>query len=226
MRIDRLAPLEFHETWSLREDTTVEAGRGAGDAVVLGTHWGDLVVPGPSPLLAEALRRMSLGSVSLRNVVPDFPGYDTEPEGCSAAARSLLGDLTVLQHLLDRTLSLGAMPLLTVVPLSPEARFSPRALPPGAGRRRARLLPATRLVHTGRELHLESPRSRHRVELHRPEAVCLIDGRAGLVPPDLRAAARLPQLALPEHVAAAGVAYLVAAGMASVSDFDDEYPST
>ncbi len=186
------------------------------------SRWGDLLIPDPSPMLVEALRRMVLGPVSLRNVLPDFPGYDSEWGRCSLASRELHRELTDIQYLVDRTLSVGATPLLTVAPLSPRARFLPGPLPRGTGTPRVVLSPFARLRYTENGTYLESPYSDHRVELHRPEAAWLIgglaDGSDGAHLGDLRTVARLTALALPDTVAAAGAAYLLAAGMASLNE--------
>ncbi len=54
--------------WSLREDVqvTVEPADGP---VLLRTRWGDVAIERPSPSVREALHRMSLGPISLENVL-------------------------------------------------------------------------------------------------------------------------------------------------------------
>ncbi len=221
MRIDRLAAPLLIETWSLREDTQMDVRTSVdptGRALRLTCGWGQLVVSDPSPALREALRRMLLGPVSLGNVLPGFPGYDSELDRCSPEALELLRDLTRLQSLVCRTLMMGAISLVTVVPLSRRATFAPRPLPGGGAGGRVKLSSSVRLRYTGsdQQMHLESEHSDHWVQLHSPEAAWLVGGLEGSVPEPLRMISRLRPLALPDVVAEAGLAYLLATRMASL----------
>ena len=56
------------ELWSLREDVHVEFEPADGP-VLLHSHWGDVTIQRPVPVVREALRRMLLGPISLENVV-------------------------------------------------------------------------------------------------------------------------------------------------------------
>ncbi|CAM5724231.1 hypothetical protein SALBM311S_00539 [Streptomyces alboniger] len=142
--------------WSLREDVRVETAED-GTAVELHGRWSDLRVRDPEPGLVETLRRMSLGPVSLDNVAP------------GGSHRSWQRALLRLQDLVVRSLAFAdnGQVLLSAVPITHAARFSPEPPPEGA------LLKLSRFAVLRREgdlFQLESPLSLHRVLLHRPEA--------------------------------------------------------
>ncbi|MBO0806684.1 MAG: SagB family peptide dehydrogenase [Actinobacteria bacterium] len=191
------------ELWSLREDVEVSLATGDG-AMRLRGGWGEVTIQRPSSLVSEALQRMQLGPISLDNVIDTRP----TPPGSAAAddAEAQLHEvLDRIQPLVIRTLGFGSgEPLLSVVPLTPQARFRPAPLPPDA---RVSLSTFAQLRTDGREYRLESPLALHRVQLHRPEAFWLIGslGRPVTVSPDAWA----PLGA----VTTDALAYLVAAGM-------------
>ncbi|MFJ8308116.1 MULTISPECIES: hypothetical protein [unclassified Streptomyces] len=207
MRIDRLAARELGEFWSLREDVAVLPGPNT----VLRTPWGELCLERPGPLLREALYRMELGPVSLGNVVPGFPGYEV-PEGeWNDASRELLGALDSLQHVIVRHLAIGASPLLSVVPLSPAARFRPPPAAPGAEHR----LPADVVLRRpGCDPVLAYEGSDHRVELHGPDAARLLLHLQGAYS-DFRSPFND---SLPPTVVRAARSYTAAAGMLAVQE--------
>ncbi|GGL06212.1 SagB-type dehydrogenase domain-containing protein [Sphaerisporangium melleum] len=180
--------------WSLREDVHVEADAGKG-AVILHSRWGDESVPHPAPQVVDALRRMSLGPVSLENAV-------TDPAGRAELDR-LLGRL---QHLVVRSLGLDQeRALLSVVPLSRQARFEPARLSPVRALRMSRFA----VLHAEDGAYsLESPLSLHRVVLHRAEAMWLIGTLSRATTP----AAVLDGLPSPMPAGEA-LGYLVATGM-------------
>ena len=189
------------ELWSLREDVRVSPGIEAGQ-VRLSSDWGDVTIKRPSPVVREALRRMRLGPVSLENAVgaPGQKGAATED-----SRTRLYQVLDRIQPLVIRTLGFGSgEPLLSVVPLTPQARFHPVPLPPDA---RVRLSTFAQLRTDGREYRLESPLSLHRVQLHRPEALWLL-GLLGR-PTTTSAGAWVPL----EDISADVLAYLTAIGM-------------
>jgi hypothetical protein len=186
------------DLWSLREDVQVTMGSGDGPIRLRG-RWGEAVIERPSPLVREALRRMRLGPISLENVTGAHP----EPD----ASTQLYEQLDQLQPLVIRTLGFGAgQPLLSVVPLAPQARFHPVPLPPDA---QIRLSTFAQLRTDGREYRLESPLALHRVQLHRPEAIALIGALAQPVSAAEAAAAWGPLTS----AGADALAYLAAAGM-------------
>ncbi|MFC6083105.1 SagB/ThcOx family dehydrogenase [Sphaerisporangium aureirubrum] len=181
--------------WSLREDVHVESDPAAG-VVILHSRWGDEVVRRPGHGVVEALRRMSLGPVSLENAVSD------------TAERAALDRLLArLRHLVIRSLGLDQeRPLISVVPLTPQAAFRPVAPVPSRPIRLSRF--AVLRAEDG-AYHLESPLSLHRVVLHRAEAVWLLGTLNRAVTP-ASAVAAMPCRAGP---ALSVLAYLMGAGM-------------
>jgi SagB-type dehydrogenase family enzyme len=201
------APGGRSELWSLRED--VRVGPVSADGQVrLSSDWGDITIERPSPVVFEALRRMRLGPVSLENVVG--PPRPEEAAATETAWTRLYQVLDKIQPLVIRTLGFGSgQPLLSVVPLTPQARFHPVPLPPDAS---VRLSTFAQLRTDGREYRLESPLSLHRVQLHRPEAFWLL-GLLGRPASAASAAASAGAWAPLEEVSADALAYLTAIGM-------------
>jgi len=209
MRIDNLAAPQLTELWSLREDTLVEAGPEPGGPLTVHTRWGPVHFEQPGEALREALQRMQLGPVSLSNVLPGFPGRaaDARAGGHDPEVAQLLDSLDQLPGALVRTLALGGTPLLSVVPIAPDAAFAPL---PAPRERACRLSRFTVLRYAEGGLRLESPLTRHRVQLHRPEAAALLgrlDGSDRTGPADL-----------PDHVEAEAIGYLVGAGLAVLAE--------
>ncbi|MBV9446006.1 MAG: SagB family peptide dehydrogenase [Streptosporangiaceae bacterium] len=200
------------ELWSLREDVQVQPDSGD-DLIQLRSHWGDIIIQRPAPVVREALRRMLLGPISLENVI----GARNGPAGHQAAAASLAllhQVLDRLQPLVIRTLGIeSGQPLLSVVPLTPQSRFRPAPIPT---ERRVRLSTFAQLGTDGREYRLESPLSLHRVLLHRPEALALL----GSLSRPVAAAVSMSAWPYSQSLAADALAYLAAIGM--VVGADDE----
>jgi SagB-type dehydrogenase family enzyme len=194
------APGERSDLWSLREDVQVEAGI-EDEPVRLRSRWGEVAIERPTRAIREALSRMTLGPISLQNIVSARGEPDTEP------AR-LVQVLDQLQPLIIRTLGFDTgRPLLSVVPLTPAARFRPAPVPPDA---RVRLSAFAELRTNGHEYALESPLSLHRVDLHRAEAVWLLGSLGQPATAATHAAAAPPQLG---PMTGKALAYLAAAGM-------------
>ncbi|MFR9798055.1 SagB family peptide dehydrogenase [Streptomyces sp. MS06] len=222
MLIGHLAGLQLTELWSLRDDTFPHLDCDPSDPpcpVVLDTRWGELRLDAAGPAVREALRRMRTGPVSLRNVVADFPenGVAEPGRALSPEAAELVAVLDRIQHVVVRTLAVGSIPLLSVVPLSLQAGFAPRPVPRNLP---ARLSRFTVLRHAQGTLRLESPLSHHRAELLRPEASVLLARLCG-TPADAAAAAPpgewgLP--ALPDAVVDTALSYLSAAGLAVLAE--------
>ncbi|MFI5773187.1 SagB family peptide dehydrogenase [Streptomyces sp. NPDC051658] len=222
MLIGHLAGLQLTELWSLRDDAFPHLDWDASDPpcpVVLDTRWGELRLDAPGPAVREALRRMRTGPVSLRNVVADFPqsGVAEPDPALSPEAAELLAVLRRIQHVVVRTLAVGSVPLLSVVPLSPQAGFAPRPLPRNLP---ARLSRFTVLRYAQGTLRLESPLSHHRAELLCPEASVLLArlcgtsrDAAGAAPPEEW---DLP--ALPDDVVDTALSYLTAVGLAILAE--------
>ncbi|MFE0350364.1 SagB family peptide dehydrogenase [Streptomyces griseoluteus] len=222
MLIGHLAGLQLAELWSLRDDTFLHPDGEASDPtcpVVLDTRWGELRLDAPGPAVREALRRMRTGPVSLRNVVADFPDSGVAEPGrpLSPEAAELLAALGRIRHVVVRTLAVGSIPLLSVVPLSPRAEFAPQPLPAHLP---ARLSRFTVLRYAEGVLRLESPLSHHRAELLRPEASVLLARLCG-TPRDTAAAAPSEERglpAVPEAVVDTALSYLTAAGLAVLAE--------
>jgi SagB-type dehydrogenase family enzyme len=190
-----------HELWSLREDVSVESGPGEGPLRLRG-RWGDVTVRQPSGVVREALTRMSLGPVSLENVMGG------SGSGAVQAQREHL--YQVLEHLeplIIRSLRLeSGDPLLSVVPLAVHSQFRPAPLEAGVP---VRLSAYAQLRTDGREASIESPLALHRVVLHRAEAVRLIAPLISPITPAGYVAAVSPlDLLVPDVLE-----YLAAAGM-------------
>ncbi|QKW21655.1 SagB family peptide dehydrogenase [Kitasatospora sp. NA04385] len=208
MRIDNLVAPQLSELWSLREDTLVESDDGQASLTVH-DRWGTVVFEDPDPALRQALERMTLGPVSLSNVLPGFPGlWEVDrPGGHGAEVTRLLRDLDRIRGSLVRSLALGGTPVLSVVPLARGAWFTPR---PAPADRPCRLSRFTVMRWAEGGLRLESPLAHHRVQLHRSEAMLLLgmlDGTAQAGGPRLD-----PELAR------TAIGYLVAARIAVVAE--------
>src|SRR2546430_5198240 len=73
-------PMARIRLWSLREDVLVEADPDIGRVVVI-NRWGETRIDDADEIVRESLRRMSLGPISLDNVLPpENPGPSTTDE--------------------------------------------------------------------------------------------------------------------------------------------------
>lgn len=206
---------EGRELWSLREDVSVEAEPGG--LIRLRNRWGAVTIQRATPVVEDALHRMSLGPVSLRNVVgTGRPSGAWEQREAKTDTRTLYQALGGLQSLVVRSLALDSgQALLSVVPLTPGSRFHPVPLPP---RLPVRLSRFAQIRTDGNEYRLESSIARHRVLLHRPEALWLI----GSLARPITVAGCVD--AFPGHVPvlAAALSYLRAAGMLAAADDEED----
>jgi SagB-type dehydrogenase family enzyme len=193
------------ELWSLREDVHVELVPDDGP-ILLHSRWGDVAIERSTPVVREALRRMLLGPISLENVVASRRGPAVQ-QNANEAMAALRAVLDRLQPLIIRTLGFeSGQPLLSVVPITPQARFHPEPLPADL---RIQLSSFVQLRTDGNEYRLESPLSLHRVLLHRPEAVWLL-GTLARPAPAVASANAWPSLG---PLGADALAYLAAIGM-------------
>lgn len=199
MHLGSLAP-QLVNLWSLRPDIVVDPDTDPEEALLLETPWEDLRIKEPSAALREAVRRMQLGPSAIPNILASASG---SPGG----AEKLLEELRPLQHLVVRTLAVGAVPLLSVVPISGQARFT--RLKPLLGRvcRLSRF--AVIRCAPGGGLAVESSLVDHKVELHHPGVMGML-GRIDGAADDFDA----PHLPVAEAVRS----YLVAAGVLVVAD--------
>lgn len=203
--------------WSLREDVVVDTGCAAG-SVVLSGRWGEVRLRQARPVVREALRRMSLGPISLANVMaemaaegalrPSSPGGRTADRSAADAPTEILVALHRLQHLVVRSLMLEGADqlLLSVVPIAQSARYR---LDTADRRRPVRLSRFAFLRSEGEGFVLESPVSLYRVVLHGPEASWVIGmlGRPVTVE-EIATAVPLPAPAIADIIA-----HLLATGM-------------
>jgi SagB-type dehydrogenase family enzyme len=174
------------DLWSLREDVLVDAGDPDGP-VVLSGRWGETRLHRAGPLVREALRRMSLGPISLANVVAELAAESSvcpsSPGGHTATAADAQAEILMLlhrlRHLVVRSLTMedAEQPLLSVVPIVQSARYRPGTFDRS---RAVRLSRFAFLRSEGEGFVLESPVSLYRVVVHGPEAAWVIGmlGRA------------------------------------------------
>ncbi|WP_416985342.1 SagB family peptide dehydrogenase [Streptomyces sp. T028] len=212
MHLDSLAP-QLVNLWSLRQDIVVDLGTGPQDAILLETPWEDLRIKEPSAGLREAVRRMLLGPVAIRNVL-------APPSGSPGGVEELLDELRPLQHLIVRTLAIGAVPLLSVVPVSGRARFT--RLKPLLGRT-CRLSRFAVIRHAPGGLCVESSLVDHRVDLHHPGVLGML-GRVDGTADDVDAPHSPVVEAVRAYLVAAGV-LVVADGLAEPSFAEDRDPA-
>ncbi|ALG09049.1 SagB family peptide dehydrogenase [Kibdelosporangium phytohabitans] len=192
--------------WSLREDALVETG--SDDSLLVFTRWGDIKIDDPSPVVREWLYRMSLGPVSLENLLPARPGNHHRPVEDDPDYGQVRRVLTKLGSCVVHSLGLADMggPLLSAVPISRKAAFE---LPAIDVRRPVRLSRFAAMRASDSEVVLESPLARHRVVFHRSLATRVIGslGKATTV------ADLAPALDVPEALVADIVTYVAAVGM-------------
>lgn len=197
------------ELWSLREDVamTIEPGDGA---VRLHSRWGNIIVRNPTVPVQEALQRMRLGPISLENVLSRGPAHEDSAQDASARNSAEREELRLaldrLQPLVVRSLSLGSgQLLLSVVPITFRSQFRPAPVSPDTF---LRMSTFAQFRTSGHEFVLESPLARHRVLLHRGEAVRLL-GLLGRPVTAAEVARAWPVGSGAEHA----ISYLVATGM-------------
>ncbi|MEY9876225.1 SagB-type dehydrogenase family enzyme [Streptacidiphilus sp. MAP12-33] len=198
MRLDSLTA-QLVNLWSFLPGTVVDLDSDPDGAILMETPWEELRIDKPSAALRAAVQRMQLGPVTIHNILT------SGPQG-AVRAPELLAEMLPLQHLVIRTLAIGPQPVLSIVPLSRQARFA--QLKPLLGR--TCRLSRFAVLHTAPGgLCIESPLLDHRVDLHHPDIVGLL-GRLDGTPDD-------PEE--PHRPAVEAVrAYLVAAGLLVVAD--------
>lgn len=186
--------------WSLSDDALVESGAADGSLVVL-TRWGEHTLQTPGPLVRESLRRMSMGPVSVENVMfAPVEDHGRQLKQLEDALAPLGGSVVRSLGLTD-----GQSLLLSVVPNAPCPAFRMSVV---GESRPVRLSRFASMRPCGGELVLESPLAQFRVVAH-ADLTCRV------------IAALATPLAVGELAAAVGVApsavadivgYLVASG--------------
>ncbi|MFD9948509.1 SagB family peptide dehydrogenase [Nonomuraea sp. NPDC059023] len=146
--------------WSFREDVYLDFQE---KGLALSGRWGDRWLPMPAPPVVEALRRMCLGPISLENVITR-----------AADAKALNRILVQLHPMVIRSYGPDkGQALLSVVPMSAQARFRPAPLRLEAPVRLSRFVS---IASDGRDWRMESPLCLHRVVLHHAQAMSLVGG--------------------------------------------------
>ncbi|MFJ6694602.1 NADH oxidase [Streptomyces sp. NPDC091272] len=205
---------ETVQLWSLREDVVVEPETADGECVLTGP-WGWDRIEGAPAVVREALRRMELGPVLLKNLEPCPDG----PASQSEVLPLLLRTFEQLSHLVIRTLGpvgLGG-PLLSVCPVSREAQFAPVRV---SRCRPVRLPRGVTCTLESQGFALERPGGAFRVVLHRPEAMWVVGTLVRPTAPEELARMLPLPVALVENI----VGYLASAGMLLTDGPDPRSP--
>ncbi|MDS1270800.1 hypothetical protein RIF23_10855 [Lipingzhangella sp. LS1_29] len=196
---------------SLLEGTLVE--HISESSLLVASRWGDFRLDSPGADVRELISRMALGPVVPDNAVS--PAQGLHREWAWAEVSSVLRELECcVVHSLSDGSTTG--PFLSVEPVAFRARF---ALPERLQERTARLSQFTVIRLSGERLLMESPLAMHRVVLHRPEVFQVVDGLTSEATVADTAAALT---SLPPRLVVDTVAYLVAAGVAVVGEYDPQ----
>jgi len=198
----------------LTEDAFVEDDAEAGSVLI--TRWGELIVDDADKLVVECLRRMTLGPISLHNVVsaPAGTGERLTHDGLARLHRVLDRFSGSVVHSLR--LPDGLRPLLSVAPVVAAPTFRPRAVPQT---RAVRLSRFSVLRPREQEMVLESALAGFEVVLEEPSALTLASSLA--LPATV--ADLVARTGLPETAIADVVAFLAAAGVVLVGDEDGRF---
>ncbi|SDJ49947.1 SagB-type dehydrogenase domain-containing protein [Actinokineospora alba] len=199
--------------WSLREDVLVE-GEPQDDRLVVVTRWGETKIDDAGEMVWESLRRMSLGPVSLDNVLGPRDGSPADV----ARLESVLLRLSdsVVHSLGTRT---GEGPMLSAVPIARSARFAfadvDTALP-------VRLSRFAALRTADGDLVVESPLADYRVVLHRRIASRVVVGLSAATSVDALTTALGFEPALVGDI----VSFMTAAGIVLLGEWADGATAT
>lgn len=199
--------------WSLREDVLIEDDPDDENSLVLFTRWGEIRLPALDTIVRDWLRRMSLGPVTLENVVT-LPDRDTTDNPEYVELMRVLELVSgVLVHSVGRYNEVG--PLVSAVPIVRDATFVLPDLGPDDVVRLSRFAVIRAVDKT---LVIESALAGYRVVLHRPLAISLLGQLAG----ETRFADMGSTLESDRAVQRDVVSNLVAAGVAVVAVPDPE----
>lgn len=189
--------------WSLSEDVLVE-GDPDTDRLVVVTRWGETLIDGVGDAVRESLRRMSLGPISLENVLPTGRGGEYGEGREWAQLRRVLDQLSgSVVHSLG--MYDGDGPLVSAVPVARQATFR---LPALDHRQPIKLSRFAAMRAVDGELLLESPLAQYRVVLHRQPASHVAAALSGAT----MIGELAPVLRMAQSVVADIVAFLVATG--------------
>ncbi|UVS79991.1 MULTISPECIES: SagB family peptide dehydrogenase [Actinokineospora] len=196
--------------WSLSEDVLVEGDPGD-DHVVVITRWGETKIDDVDGTVRESLRRMSMGPISLGNVMTDNGAAEWK------RLHRILGKLggSVVHSLGTER---GGAPMLSVVPVARDAVFEVADVDPTLPVRLSRF---AALRSSDGELLVESPLARFQVVLHRRMVSRVVV--AMCAPTSIAELARA--LDIEQDVVADIVAYLVATGIVLLGRWQDREPA-
>ncbi|WP_191303138.1 hypothetical protein [Lentzea cavernae] len=157
--------------WSLLEDAVVVSDPERGHLTVRG-RWGDIELHDGTPLVREALHRMTLGPVSLENIPALYENYASWKSGgggpCPVWHR-LKKTLDKLGGCVIPSLGLddGAGPILSVLAIAGDAVFT---LPHIAHEQPIGILPDTSIERLNGDQAMVCPGLAYQVTLHRAPA--------------------------------------------------------
>lgn len=197
--------------WSLREDVLVETEPNH-DHVVVITRWGETRIEHADEVVRESLRRMSLGPISLDNVLPQQRADSREWARLHEVLDLLGGSVVHSLGLPD-----GEGPLLSAVPIARAASFTLTEIDPGQP---VRLSKFAAMRALDGEMLLESPLAQYQVVLHRVIATRVVAA--------LSTASSIRELAgavnVAESLVADVISYLVATGTVLVGEWQKGAP--
>lgn len=157
--------------WSLLEDAVVVTDPERGRLTVRG-RWGDIEVRDGTPLVREALHRMTLGPVSLENIpalYENFATWKSGGDGPCPVWRRLKETLDLLGGCVIPSLGLddGAGPILSVLATAGDAVFT---LPHISHTQPISILPDTNIERLNGDQAMVCPGLPYQVTLHRAPA--------------------------------------------------------
>jgi SagB-type dehydrogenase family enzyme len=204
-------PAQRVRLWSLSEDVLVEDDPGD-DQVVVVTRWGEVKLGDAEGAVRESLHRMSLGPISLDNVVTGGVARTGDRARVDEILDKLGGSVV---HSLGTTE--GGVPLLSVVPVARDAVFRAARVDPSLPLRLSRF---AALRSSDGDLLVESPLARFQVVLHRRVVSRIVVAMC--------AATSVAELAttldIDRAVVADIVAYLVATGVVLLGVWHEREP--
>ncbi|MQA07488.1 MAG: SagB/ThcOx family dehydrogenase [Pseudonocardiaceae bacterium] len=197
---------------SLREDVLVESNV-EDESLLVTSRWGEFHISDPDPIVNESLRRMSLGPVSLQNVVSTVRPWRSGNAEYSDEAASLERVLTRLSGSVVHSLGLADThgPLFSADPVIRNPAFTPPSVGSSQPVRLSRFA-AIRPSDDG--LVLESPLAPYRVVLHQP----LLSELIAWFNTPVATAELASDLRIPQPVIAEIVSYLAASGTVLIGD--------
>ncbi|WP_112263586.1 hypothetical protein [Lentzea terrae] len=198
--------------WSLLEDAIVDEGT---EHLTVHGRWGAIEIADTSPLVREALHRMSLGPVALENISvlhENFVRWKTGSGPC-LVWRKLKNTLDLLGGCVVPSLGLddGAGPILSVVAVTRDAVFT---LPHIEDDQVVTMRPRTEIERLNGDQALACPGLAYQVILHSAPATeiakSLLDAETSIT-------AVAEALQLEKTLVADVVAYLAGAGLVVVA---------